>query len=72
MARVGIKARVHLQFNLSEDIAMWLKDLMQNPIYEDETKEEAAFRCQLFNALSCHIDVTEPYQFAQQHDDIPY
>lgn len=49
-----METAVMLQIDLSKDLELydWLKALMQNPIYEDESKEEQMFREQMFNALN--------------------
>jgi hypothetical protein len=49
-----LPVNVIIQIDLSKDLPLydWLKALMQNPIYEDETSEEEEFRQKLFNALN--------------------
>lgn len=49
-----IKSNVILQIDLIEEFEMyqWLKTLMQNPIYEDESLTEQMFREKLFTALN--------------------
>ena len=67
------KARVKLDIILDEPVAIWLRDLMQNPIYEDETPEEGRHRRNIFSAL-IHVDdrSVKSSQFIDHEDDIPW
>jgi hypothetical protein len=49
-----IKSRVILELDLSEELDLynWLKDLMQNPLYDDESIKESKYREKIFNALN--------------------
>lgn len=49
-----IQRKLILVLDLSEDkqVYDWLKSLMQNPIYPDETTEEEINRYKVFDALS--------------------
>lgn len=67
------KARVKLDIILDEPVALWLRDLMQNPLYEDETPEERRLRERIFFALT-HVDdrSVKSSQFIDHEDDIPW
>jgi len=47
-----IKKVVRYQLDINEHEYRWLKALMQNPIFDDETEEECEFRKELFYKLS--------------------
>lgn len=67
------KARVRLDIILDEPVAIWLRDLMQNPLYDDETPEESRLRRGIFSALT-HVDdrAVKSSQFIDHEDDIPW
>jgi hypothetical protein len=62
-----------LNFDLSEEVARWLHDLMQNPIYEDESCEEAGMRQEILHALT-NIDDRKVRNspFYNPEDNIPF
>jgi hypothetical protein len=57
-----MKSTVILQIDLSEDLNLynWLKDLMANKLYDDESSEEQEYREKMFNALNIVNAVKTP------------
>jgi hypothetical protein len=73
-----MKIKVMLQIDLYNDLGLynWLKSLMQNPIYEDESAEEEEYRTKLFHALSrVSPSIPKPKptnNWVPDEDDIPF
>lgn len=66
-------ARVKLVIELDEPVALWLRDLMQYPIYEDETQEESNNRGRIYHALTTVNDRPVKFSpFVNNEDDIPW
>lgn len=68
---VSIRAEPVLTFTVSEKAFMWLKALMQNPLYDDETEEERANRYEFFTAMH-RVDASPLCKAFQELDDIPF
>ncbi len=68
---ISLRAKPVIEFTVSEPAFLWLKALMQNPVYEDESEEEKNFRCEFFDAMM-KIDLTRLMQSFHTLDDIPF
>lgn len=68
---VVIRTEPRIVFDVSKPAFNWLKALMQNPLYEDESEEEADFRKEFFTAMH-RVDTTAMFQTYQELDDIPF
>ncbi len=64
-------AKAKIVFEMDEDVALWLKSLMQNPLYDDETEEEKKYRMVIFYAI-LRVDSTPLQQSMYNLDDIPF
>jgi hypothetical protein len=60
---------------MEEKLADWLRALMQNPIYDDETLEEAEYRLLLFAKIPSAMErrfARAPLSRNYEEDDIPF
>jgi len=65
------RAIARVQFDMDKKTALWLKALMQNPIYDDESEEEAGFRKEIFYAI-LKVDCSPLLQAVYELDEIPF
>ncbi len=68
---VMVRAEPYLTFTVKKSVFEWLKVVMQNPIYDDETEEEAEFRIEFLTAM-IKVDVSGFHQAAYDLDEIPF